>query len=72
MRGGIQESWLSPKNHVLQAEEQRTPAKGKSSCCCKRPAWMKKAQILKGSIQEVEAEANDPGKTSRYYLSVQG
>lgn len=60
----------------LQAQEQCMPPKGKSSRCCRRPAWMRKrpdkAQILKGSIQKVKARASDPGEIQRCCLSMEG
>lgn len=34
-------------DHPLQAQEQCLPTKGKSSRCCRRPAWTKKELLIK-------------------------
>jgi len=44
---GAQESWLMLKDHLLQAQEQCIPTKGKSGKSARRPAWMNKELLDK-------------------------
>ncbi|GAB0186589.1 hypothetical protein GRJ2_001124200 [Grus japonensis] len=44
---GAQDSWLTFKGHLLQAQEQYIPAKRKSGKNTRKPAWMNKELLGK-------------------------
>ena len=61
------------KDHLLQAQEWSMPMSRKPSKSGRQPAWMKEEFLTKlkqkGSIQEVEAEKDDPEGKQKHCLS---